>query len=218
MASDLLAIPKSKIDVIFHYMSKKKTTKEEKENVSKSKDQLNDQATDSNASENSKAKEAKEETLEETKVIDPIADLQKQLNESKDKYLRLSAEFDNYRKRTQREKMDLIRFGSEDILKAILPLVDDFERAMKSTQNTTDIEAVKQGLVLIHGKFSEFLKNSGVQVIEALGQDLDTDLHEAITKIPVEEKSQKGKIVDVVEKGYKLNDKVIRFAKVVMGE
>jgi len=114
--------------------------------------------------------------------------------------------------------MDLIRFGSEDVLKAILPLVDDFERAIKSTKDTTDIEAVKHGLVLIHGKFSEFLKSSGVQVIDAVGQELDTDLHEAITKIPVEDKAQKGKIVEVVEKGYKLNDKVIRFAKVVMGE
>jgi molecular chaperone GrpE len=218
LAGDLFANLIFLFDVIFQYMSKKKTTKEEKDNVSKSKDQINNETLDSNATENGSPQEAKDEAIEEPKEIDPMADLQKQLNESKDKYLRLSAEFDNYRKRTQREKMDLIRFGSEDILKAILPLVDDFERAMKSTQNTTDIEAVKQGLVLIHGKFSEFLKNSGVQVIDALGQDLDTDLHEAITKIPVQDETQKGKIVDVVEKGYKLNDKVIRFAKVVMGE
>ncbi len=204
-------------------MSKKKTSKNENDIQNNSADHGVDEQVDSKVSGNGNPQDA-EETSKEKKVkqevaeVDPIADLQKQLDESKDKYLRLSAEFDNYRKRTQREKMDLIRFGSEDVLKAILPLVDDFERAIKSTKDTTDIEAVKHGLVLIHGKFSEFLKSSGVQVIDAVGQELDTDLHEAITKIPVEDKAQKGKIVEVVEKGYKLNDKVIRFAKVVMGE
>lgn len=206
-------------------MSKKKSVKEEKDNTKKSDEQqVVDESLNGKEAENGEPKNVDNKTKDEKadenldQVIDPLVDLQKQLEESKDKYLRLSAEFDNYRKRTQREKMDLVRYGSEDILKAILPLVDDFERAIKSTQNTTDIEAVKHGLVLIHGKFSDFLKNNGVQVIEALGQDLDTDLHEAITKIPVEDQKQKGKIVDVVEKGYKLNDKVIRFAKVVMGE
>lgn len=204
-------------------MTKKKTTKPQKDNKSKSAEHEVEEQVDAKVSGNGLPQDAEEISKEkmvkeEQPEVDPIAELQKQLEESKDKYLRLSAEFDNYRKRTQREKMDLIRFGSEDVLKSILPLVDDFERAIKSTQDTTDITAVKHGLTLIHGKFAEFLKNSGVQVIDALGQDLDTDLHEAITKIPVEDDTQKGKIVDVVEKGYKLNDKVIRFAKVVMGE
>ncbi len=157
----------------------------------------------------------KEEVEQE---VDPLVELQNQLDEAKDKYIRLSAEFDNYRKRTQREKMDLIKYGSEDVMKAILPLVDDFERAIKHSQTATDVDALKQGLVLIHGKFAEFLKNNGVHVIEAEGKELDTDLHEAITKIPAPSDELKGKIVDVVEKGYKLNDKVIRFSKVVIGE
>lgn len=143
---------------------------------------------------------------------------EKQVNEFKDKYIRLSAEFDNYRKRTQREKMDLIRFGSEDVLKALLPVIDDFERAMKSLDSSTDIDAVKQGLHLIHSKFTDFLKNNGVQEVPAVGMELDTDVHEAITKTPAPEEKLKGKIIDVVEKGYKLNEKVIRFSKVVIGE
>ena len=161
---------------------------------------------------------SEETSSEQEQQIDSLTEFQKQLDESKERYLRLSAEFDNFRKRTQREKMDLIKYGSEDVIKAILPLIDDFERAIKSMQTATEIEAVKQGLLLIHGKFSDFLKNNGVNPIEAVGNELDTDVHEAITKIPVTDEAQKGKIVDVVEKGYKLNDKVIRFAKVVVGE
>jgi molecular chaperone GrpE len=161
------------------------------------------------------SQKVKEEVEQE---VNPLVELQNQLDEAKDKYIRLSAEFDNYRKRTQREKMDLIKYGSEDVMKAILPLVDDFERAIKHSQTATDVDALKQGLVLIHGKFAEFLKNNGVHVIEAEGKELDTDMHEAITKIPAPSDELKGKIVDVVEKGYKLNDKVIRFSKVVIGE
>jgi molecular chaperone GrpE len=159
------------------------------------------------------ATETAECTCEET-----IETLRNEMNEYKDKYLRLSAEFDNYRKRTQREKMDLIKYASEDVLKGLLPVVDDFERAIRSTTTSTDIEAVKQGLSLIHIKFLDFLKSNGIQEIQAIGQDLNTDLHEAITKIPAQEETQKGKIVDVVEKGYMLNEKVVRFSKVVVGE
>lgn len=161
------------------------------------------------------------ETATETidaKCEESIDSLRNEMNEYKDKYLRLSAEFDNYRKRTQREKMDLIKYASEDVLKGFLPVIDDFERAIKSTHTSTDIEAVKHGLSLIHTKFLEFLRSKGVQEIVAVGQDLNTDLHEAITKFPAQDESQKGKIVDVVEKGYMLNEKVIRFSKVVVGE
>jgi molecular chaperone GrpE len=159
------------------------------------------------------ASETSECNCEET-----IDSLRNEMNEYKDKYVRLSAEFDNYRKRTQREKMDLIKYASEDVLKALLPVIDDFERAKKSTTTSTDIEAVKQGLSLIHIKFLDFLKSNGIQEIQAVGLDLNTDLHEAITKIPTQEEAQKGKIVDVVERGYMLNEKVIRFSKVVVGE
>lgn len=160
------------------------------------------------------------EKIEEVKAeeVNPAAELQKQLDEAKDKYVRLSAEFDNFRKRTQREKMDLIKYGSEDVIKSILPLIDDFDRAIKHSETAKDVEAMRQGLVLIQGKFKDFLKSTGVQEIDAMGQELDTDMHEAITKIPAPDEQLKGKIVDVVEKGYKLNDKVIRFSKVVIGE
>lgn len=190
-------------------MSKKKSSKQEKENTPETTVQNEGGQTNETPEVNGQA------VAEE---VDQLADLQKQLEEAKDKYIRLSAEFDNYRKRTQREKMDLIKYGSEDVMKGILPLVDDFDRAIKHSETATDIEAMKQGLLLIQGKFVEFLKSNGVQEIEAMGHDLDTDMHEAITKIPAPDAKLKGKIVDVVEKGYKLNDKVIRFSKVVIGE
>lgn len=154
----------------------------------------------------------------ELKEVNPAEQIQIQLDEMKDKYLRLSAEFDNYRKRSLREKMDLTKYASEDVLQSILPVFDDFERAMKSMDVSTDIDAVKQGLHLIYSKFNDFLKSKGVVEIEAIGKELNTDVHEAITKIPAQDEEMKGKIVDVVQKGYMLNDKVIRFSKVVIGE
>ncbi len=164
--------------------------------------------------------EKKTEQVTEEKAVEanPVEQIQTQLEEIKDKYLRLSAEFDNYRKRSLREKMDLTKYASEEILESILPLYDDFERAMKSMDTSTDINAVKEGLHLIYSKFSDFLKTKGVSEIEAIGKELNTDIHEAITKIPVQDEAMKGKIVDVVLKGYMLNEKVIRFSKVVMGE
>jgi molecular chaperone GrpE len=196
-------------------MSKKKVSKEEVENVVESSTQNAEKEQNTTAEQTEQDNNIEQPQVEQ---IDPLQDLQKQLEEVKDKYIRLSAEFDNYRKRTQREKMDLLKYGSEDVLKGVIRLVDDFDRAIKHSQAATDVEAMKQGLVLVHGKFSEFLKSNGVQEIEAYGLELDTDAHEAITKIPAPEEGLKGKIVDVVEKGYKLNDKVIRFSKVVIGE
>jgi len=200
-------------------MSKKKTAKAQEQEV-ETPEQAEGSHDEATPQVNDKTEEEKASTkdLEEPKEVDPIEELQKQLDEAKDKYVRLSAEFDNFRKRTQREKMDLIKYGSEDVLKSILPLVDDFERAIKHCETATDIEAMKQGLTLIHGKFVEFLKGNGVKEIEAMGLELDTDKHDAITKIPAPEDKLKGKIVDVVEKGYVLNEKVIRFSKVVIGE
>lgn len=146
-----------------------------------------------------------------------IKELQKELQEQKDKYLRLSADFDNFRKRTMKEKMELTKLAGEDIYIRILPVVDDFERAMKSTEDATDMNAVKEGMLLIYNKFKEYLKQQGVSEIEALHQEFDTDLHEAVTQIPAEDKKLKGKVVDCIEKGYILNDKVIRYSKVVIG-
>lgn len=211
-----------------HNMSKKKSTKPEKKaEETPEQEQASQQKAATEVKEpvkpeeNAEEKEGNEKEVEQDtqkEEVDPVEALSNELQEAKDKYIRLSAEFDNFRKRTQREKMDLIKFGSQDVIKGILPLVDDFERAMKHSETATDIEAMKQGLTLIHGKFLEFLKTNGVKEIEAMGQELDTDMHDAITKIPAPDENLKGKIVDVVEKGYMLNEKVIRFSKVVIGE
>jgi len=135
-----------------------------------------------------------------------------------DKYLRLSAEFDNYRKRTLRERMELTKTAAESVMLSILPVTDDFERAMDSIDKGMNFEAVKEGILLIYNKFKDFNKQNGITEIEAAGKEFNTDLHEALTKIPAPSEDLKGKIIDVVQKGYYLNDKVIRFAKVVVGE
>lgn len=152
------------------------------------------------------AEEKKEPTTEEI-----LAELQ-------DRYLRLSAEYDNFRKRTLKEKIELQRTANEMLLSNLLNIADDFDRALQSVEEAKDIEAVKEGLQLIAGKFNGFLQQQGVVEIEASKKSFDTDLHEAITKIPAPSKKLKGKVVDVVQKGYYLNDKVLRYAKVVIGE
>ena len=143
---------------------------------------------------------------------------QEALEEQKDKYLRLSAEFDNYRKRTLKEKAELILNGGEKSLGSILPVVDDFERAIKTMETATDVNAVKEGVELIYNKFMAVLAQNGVKVSETKDQPLDTDFHEAIAVIPAPSEAQKGKILDCVQTGYTLNDKVLRHAKVVVGE
>ncbi len=149
---------------------------------------------------------------------DIIQELGEKLAEITDKHLRLHAEFDNFRRRTMKEKADLIKSGGESVLVNILPVVDDFERALVSLKDVSDEDAGKKGTQLIYNKFSEFLKQNNVREIDALNQDFNVDLHEAITKIPAPDESLKGKVVDVLQKGYLLNEKVIRFAKVVIGE
>ena len=164
--------------------------------------------------------ETKDEfTGEEAEGLDvKVAEIEKRLAEMTDKYLRLSAEFDNYRKRTLREKMELTKTASESVMRNLLPVIDDFERAMKSIEQGMDFEATKEGISLIYNKFKDFAKQNGIKEIDAVGDVFNTDLHEAIIKIPAPADDLKGKIIDVVQKGYCLNDKVIRFAKVVVGE
>ena len=142
------------------------------------------------------------------------------LAEMQDKYLRLSAEFDNYRKRTLKEKMEISKYASEEILLQILPFMDDFDRAIKHLKESTDYEdeGMKSGIELIYNKFDDFLKQNGVKEIEALNSVFDVDIHEAVAKTPVADEEMKGKIVDVVLKGYYLQDKVLRFSKVIVGE
>ena len=151
---------------------------------------------------------------EQTDKTAPVADV---ADEWKDKYLRLSAEFDNYRKRTLKEKMDLIESGGEDVIKLMLGVMDDFGRALTAMQNATDVASVREGVELIAQKMTDALKSKGVSEIEAIGQPLDTDLHEAVAKFPAGE-DKKGLVIDVVQKGYKLKEKVIRYAKVVVDE
>lgn len=168
----------------------------------------------------SKKEEKKKPTrsLKKDNSSEKINELEQKLAEKNDQLLRLHAEFDNYRKRTLKEKMELTKSAGEGLLINILPVIDDFERALQSISSASDIGGLKEGVELIHKRFSDFLANNGVKEIEAREQEFDTDLHEAITKIPAPAEELKGKVVDVIQKGYKLNDKVIRFAKVVIGE
>lgn len=151
------------------------------------------------------------------KVVAEVRAVEEKLAEMQDKYLRLSAEFDNYRKRTLKEKMELSKYAEENILSKIVPFMDDFDRAVQHL-DTSDTDAIKNGINLIYMKFSEFLKSNGVAEIEALNSDFDVELHDAVAKAPVEDESKKGKVVDVVLKGYYLRDKILRHAKVVVGE
>lgn len=145
-------------------------------------------------------------------------DYEKMYNDVNDKYLRLYSEFDNFRKRTSKERLELIKSAGSDFLVSILPVLDDFERAMKVNETTDDLEGVKEGFRLIHEKFSRILQNKGLKQMELIGEAFNSDVAEAIANIPVQEENQKGKIVDVVENGYYLNDAVIRYAKVVVGQ
>ena len=145
-------------------------------------------------------------------------DLLPKLTEMQDRYLRLSAEFDNYRKRTLREKIELSQSGGESVIRNLLPIVDDFDRAMNFIRSTEDCNAVKAGLELIYSKINDFLKQSGVKEIEAMNEPFNSDLHEAVTTLAVEDEKLKGIIIDVTQKGYTLNERVIRFPKVVVGE
>jgi molecular chaperone GrpE len=200
-------------------MSKKKKNTMDEENVAAKatvgEAQTSNIDTENVSDGNSNATENNSLTSE---LENRVADLQSTVASKEDQLLRLHAEFDNYRKRTLKEKMELTKTAGESLLLNILPVVDDFERAIQAMDASTDVNAVKEGVSLIYKRFSEFLKQNGIKEIEAKELDFDTDLHEAITKIPAPAEELKGKVVDVIQKGYWLNDKVIRFSKVVIGE
>ena len=179
-------------------------------------------------SENTQKKtSAKKETKKETKkekeinkteeLENKIAALEETIAKDKDDYLRLMAEFDNYRRRTSQEKLELVSMASTDTIKGLLPVLDDCERALKVLMESNDSDAAKEGTELIYSKLMSYLKSKGLAVIEAMNQTFDTDLHEAVAQFPVQDEEQKGKVFDVVQTGYTLNGKVIRFAKVVVG-
>jgi molecular chaperone GrpE len=148
----------------------------------------------------------------------PEPSAEDKLKEMHRKYLLLAADFDNYRKRMLKEKADFYKYAGEDIFNDLLPVIDDMERALASCEQSNDISAIKEGLTLIFNKFNEFLKNRGLTVIESKEKPFNTDFHEAITKIPAPSEELKGKVVDVIQKGYMYKDKILRYSKVVVGE
>lgn len=169
-------------------------------------------STDENIENNNSDSEECEETLSE------IDQLKQQLETSNKEYMFLMAEFDNFRKRTIKEKAEIIRNATEKAMKELLPVVDDFERGLAAMDETTDAEAVKDGMELIYNKFIKYLEQNGVKAIESTGADFDTELHEAIAMVPSPDESQKGKVIDTVMKGYTINDKVIRHSKVAVAQ
>ena len=162
--------------------------------------------------------EKAEETTEQDKVADDLTALQQKYEELNDTHLRLRAEFDNYRKRTMREKADLIKMGGESALKNLLPVIDDFERALQNIRATEEMDAIREGVDLIYTKFINYLGQQGVKAIEAVGKPFDTEEFEAIATIPAPQPELKGKVIDCVQTGYVLYDKVLRHARVVVGE
>lgn len=191
---------------------------------------INDEEMKSQAetAENTNTESTAEANAETTEVSEPqkeltpeerIAVLETELEEQKKRYVYQAAEFDNYRKRTIKEKSDLLKYGAEGALKALLPVIDDLERAMQHIDKAEDVASVKEGMNLIYQKFQNYLKQQQMEVIPAeQGADFDDSIHEAVTMFPAPDPSLKGKVVDCVTKGYKLSDKVVRFAKVVVGQ
>ena len=200
-------------------MTKEKIQPQEEE-VTKNEEAMVDETaqTEGNVSGENTQEEAQAELSAEEQLANMLAEAQQMVEEQKDKYLRLSAEFDNYRKRTLKEKAELIKNGGERTLTAILPVLDDFERALKNMEASEETKAMKEGVELIFSKFQKILGQEGLQKIETEGQAFDTDFHEAIALIPAPSEDLKGKILDCVQTGYMLNEKVIRHAKVAVAQ
>lgn len=177
-----------------------------------------DQSQEEQATAEEDAPEVEEEDIEDEDTEDEEPDLEIELKEAKDKYIRLYSEFENFRRRTAKEKLDIINTASRDLMVELLPVMDDFQRAMKSMKDNDAKDSSIEGMELISNKFQKTLENKGLKAIEVkAGDEFDDEFHEAITQIPAPSEDLAGKIVDVIEKGYFLNDKVIRFAKVVTG-
>jgi molecular chaperone GrpE len=202
-------------DVIMNFndmLKKKKKENETPENPNEIMDEIKD------VNEARQPLEVDEETKEEQVVNEPSAEekLKAELKEANDKYLRLYAEFDNFRRRTTKERMELLQTAGKDVIVSMLPVLDDFERALKAMETATDVIPVKEGVALVQNKLKHILTAKGLKEMNTKGEPFDAEVHEAITNIPAGD-AQKGKVVDELEKGYFLNDKVIRFAKVVVG-
>ncbi len=202
-------------------MVKKSSKKKDEQKTAKAEKEIKDtvetteEAKDQDTAEKQEVEEAPEAEAPKKSAEEIQAE---KLAEINDKYVRLSAEFDNYRRRTLKEKMELTKTAGESLLLALLPVVDDFDRALAHIDEAKDIDALKEGIKLIYNKFGEYIAQQGMKEIEAKEKEFDTDLHEAVTKIPAPTEEMKGKVIDCIEKGYTLHDKVIRFSKVVVGE
>lgn len=192
--------------------SEAKFNEDSMENLQDENVQIDDVAPDAETVEESEAQD--EVNILENKV----SELEEQVAKEKKEYMFLMAEFDNFRKRTLREKSEIIRNAGENVLKGLLPIMDDFERGIKAADGAEDSAAVKEGMVLIYNKLQKFLAQNGVKEIDPSDDTFDTEKHEAISAVPVPDESKKGKILDTVEKGYMINDKVLRHAKVVVGQ
>ncbi len=197
-------------------MAKKNKTKKQaphKKQIQEDKDNLEEVLTEEQENTLDTEDNVEVEDCEDDKTL-----LEKQIIELKDKHLRLFSEFDNFRKRTTKERIELFKSAHQDLMLDLLPVIDDFDRAMQSFENSEDATAIKEGVALIYNKFKSTLEKKGLKCMDSKEKEFDTDFHEAITEIPAPTKDLKSKVVDVVEKGYTLNDKVIRYAKVVVGK
>ena len=190
-----------------------------KEEVQENTDNLTDKEADTDK--NKKSFFTKKKDKEKQKIQDlekKIEQLKTEKAELNDRFLRLFSEFDNYKKRVSKEKLDLIATASEKVLVSLLPVVDDFERAIAANEKADNIDSIKEGFNLIYNKLLQMMKRFDVEEIQAKGEEFNTDFHEAVTHFPAQKEEDKGKVIDVTEKGYKLKDKVIRYAKVVVGQ
>ena len=187
------------------------------DNELKNKKANAEEATAETAQEQSDAPE-KEEMTDEEKLQNELETTKESLEKEKKEYMFLLAEFDNFRKRTLKEKAELIKNAGENAMKELLPVVDDFERAMQAAEESSDIDSIKEGIILIYNKFMKYLEKNGVTPINSTDADFNTEFHEAVTTFPTDDKSKKGKVIDTVQKGYMMHDKVLRHSKVVVGQ
>lgn len=183
-----------------------------------SKDNLDPELQDENLVDGETVTNEQENVDAEVDSADNVTDWEQKYNELNDTYLRLNAEFDNYRKRTLKEKAELLKMGSERVLQDVITVVDDFERALENIVKADDVKAITEGVELIHSKFLSFLTKNSVKEVEAIGQPFDVDRHEAVTTVPAANEEDKGKVIDCIQKGYTLGDKVIRFPKVIVAK
>lgn len=192
-------------------MFNKKKNNDKEENI------MNPENTSENAAENVENTDASINETEQAPELSAEEKLQAEVQQLNDKYLRLYAEFDNYKRRTQKERVELLQTAGKDVIVSLLPVLDDFNRALKAMETATEVAPVKEGILLVSTKLKNTLAQKGLKDVESINQPFDTDFHEAITNIPAPTADLKGKVIDEVEKGYTLNDNVIRFAKVVVG-